>query len=240
MKKAILLAMCLVLIGASAAMAIVYTDVNDTIALTQDGVKWNNLNYIGDSDVFLTTKATFDTASGLFVITTNWNPGKEPDLGATTAMLFISTTGGTNWDYAINLDYKNTAQNQATVYKPTLVYKSTDVYYNANIYGKYYNVPDVNHLIPVVATAALDDTDLVWVTWSSITGTDTGNTVTVDLSNILGSGPWSFIWGTATCGNGVFTNGFDVGVPLPPSALLLGSGLLGLVGLGWRRRKTSV
>jgi hypothetical protein len=26
-------------------------------------------------------------------------------------------------------------------------------------------------------------------------------------------------------------------VPLPPSALLLGSGLLGLVGLGWRRRK---
>ena len=27
-------------------------------------------------------------------------------------------------------------------------------------------------------------------------------------------------------------------VPLPPSALLFGSGLLGLVGLGWRRRKT--
>jgi hypothetical protein len=28
-------------------------------------------------------------------------------------------------------------------------------------------------------------------------------------------------------------------VPIPPSALLLGSGLLGLVGLGWRRRKTA-
>jgi hypothetical protein len=28
-------------------------------------------------------------------------------------------------------------------------------------------------------------------------------------------------------------------VPIPPSALLLGSGLLGLVGLGWRRRKTN-
>jgi hypothetical protein len=28
-------------------------------------------------------------------------------------------------------------------------------------------------------------------------------------------------------------------VPLPPTALLLGSGLLGLVGMGWRRRKTS-
>ncbi len=28
-------------------------------------------------------------------------------------------------------------------------------------------------------------------------------------------------------------------VPVPPSALLLGAGLLGLVGLGWRRRKVS-
>jgi hypothetical protein len=28
-------------------------------------------------------------------------------------------------------------------------------------------------------------------------------------------------------------------VPVPPSALLMGSGLLGLVGLGWRRRKES-
>jgi hypothetical protein len=28
-------------------------------------------------------------------------------------------------------------------------------------------------------------------------------------------------------------------VPLPPSALLLGSGLLGMIGLGWRRRRSS-
>jgi hypothetical protein len=33
------------------------------------------------------------------------------------------------------------------------------------------------------------------------------------------------------------TAGNNVDVPLPPSVLLLGSGLLGLVGLGWRRRK---
>lgn len=33
---------------------------------------------------------------------------------------------------------------------------------------------------------------------------------------------------------------YDAEIPLPPTALLLGSGLLGLVGLGWRRRKTNV
>ena len=42
-------------------------------------------------------------------------------------------------------------------------------------------------------------------------------------------------------GNGPVTGAYNDTqvVPLPPSALLLGSGLLGLVGLGWRRRKTN-
>lgn len=31
---------------------------------------------------------------------------------------------------------------------------------------------------------------------------------------------------------------FTVAIPLPPTALLLGSGLLGLIGLGWRVRKS--
>jgi hypothetical protein len=42
-----------------------------------------------------------------------------------------------------------------------------------------------------------------------------------------------------TGGNFKMNNFVDAPIPLPPSALLLGSGLLGLVGLGWRRRKNS-
>jgi hypothetical protein len=39
---------------------------------------------------------------------------------------------------------------------------------------------------------------------------------------------------------GTYAGGFDMTrVPLPPSVLLMGTGLLGLVGLAWRRRKES-
>ena len=43
---------------------------------------------------------------------------------------------------------------------------------------------------------------------------------------------------TYGCGND-FMMGQTTGasIPLPPSAILLGTGLLGLVGLRWRRRK---
>jgi hypothetical protein len=50
-------------------------------------------------------------------------------------------------------------------------------------------------------------------------------------------GTFTFMWGTATCANNVITG--TVPVPVPPSALLLGSGILGLVGLRWSRKKSS-
>jgi hypothetical protein len=242
MKKLILLVLCMVLIGVGSAMANTLTYTNNTQARTQTGAIWTpGLLYIGDADKFKTTQASFETSgvnAGLLTITTNWDPlTNDGFLGTTTAMLFIDKDGNSTWDYAINLDYKNTNKNLAAVYQPTLVYQSTDVYYNTHTYGKYYNVADNNHLIPVIATAVVDNLDPVYVTWAYGIGHD-NNTVTVDLSQILGSGPWSFIWGTATCGNGPITHGFDTGVvPLPPSVLLLGSGLLGLGLLGWRRRK---
>jgi hypothetical protein len=74
-----------------------------------------------------------------------------------------------------------------------------------------------------------------------------GNDFTLDYVGLLNQIPgydaasYAYLHYTYQCGNDFMmgsAQGFQV--PLPPSALLLGSGLLGLVGLGWRRRKTNV
>ena len=72
-------------------------------------------------------------------------------------------------------------------------------------------------------------------------------------ASIAGNGPHNpFLYGPvdfvlsmpgvtaqSTATNVAFSFGTEPStVPIPPSALLLGSGLLGLVGLGWRRKKS--
>jgi hypothetical protein len=72
------------------------------------------------------------------------------------------------------------------------------------------------------------------VVWSSTNPSAVNNMVGVDLSGLnLGNDQWSFVWGTATCGNDTFS-GQTVGVPEPGSLLLLG---VGFAGLGVYRRK---
>ena len=237
MKKLILLTMCMVFIGAGAGMAD-QTFLNTTTVVDNNGASYTYPTaVIGDMTVFGTSAATLSTPSDMFTITTNWNPGKDGDLGLTdlkTAFLFVESGGNT---YAIDLD-QSTLTATAAVYRNPGAYKfSDDPSWSWTKGGYYYGQYVSGSQIPVLASGGTSST--TDVTWSSLDPSKLNNTVAVDLNGILGSGPWAFLWATADCANGPFVGGSFTPVPLPPSALLLGSGLLGLVGVGWRRRKTN-
>jgi hypothetical protein len=235
MKKLILLTMCMVLIGAGAAMADqIFT--NTTTVLDQNGTSYPYPTVIGDFGVFGTYRATLNTSTGMFTITTNWNPGKDEDLGLLdlkTAFLFVESGGNT---YAIDLDKNTYTGNVYINYTSTT--NSNDPSWSWTKGGYLYGASVDGSPIQVIASGGTSST--TDVTWSSLNPTNLNNTVAVDLNGILGTGPWAFLWATAECANGPFEGGSFTGVPLPPSALLLGSGLLGLAGMGWRRRKTNV
>jgi hypothetical protein len=78
MKKVMLLTLCLVLLGAAAAMADTINFAGD-IAIGSNGGTYVNPTVLGYSDWFLTSSARFN--AGLFTITTNWNPGKDGTIG---------------------------------------------------------------------------------------------------------------------------------------------------------------
>ncbi|MGO8762806.1 MAG: hypothetical protein ACLP2P_12110 [Desulfobaccales bacterium] len=237
MKKVILLALCLMLIGAGAASA---TSLNGDIIYDQYNNSYTNPTIIGASPYyFLTSSYTFN--NGVLTFNTNWNPGDNGEVNSkvTTAYLFIKQDGNT---YAIDLNFNNLLNNTVTILKnPTIIY-SNDSSFNFKAvgdYGEYYQTISTSTYVPVTASGGTSDGSAT-VQWSNDTKHHLGNTVTIDLGTLLTSDPWSFVWGTATCGNGTVYAFIPSSVPLPPSALLLGTGLLGLVGLGWRRRQTKV
>jgi hypothetical protein len=69
--------------------------------------------------------------------------------------------------------------------------------------------------------------------WAGATTSSPGNVTVVGLASGL---TWE-IDPVGTTGEVFKIDGTAVAVPIPPSALLLGTGLLGLVGLGWRSKK---
>jgi hypothetical protein len=246
MKKVILLAMCMVLIGAGAAMADLKTINNNTIVYDQGGTAWGAAygvpppSYIGERVYFGTPYATFDTVSGQFTIATNWNPVKDGYLNVNTAFLFIDKTNDGTWDYAIVLDSKPTGAAVGTVYTPLanqITYSFAD-YTFGKFYDYYDPISKTGQLCPVLATGATTSSAIV--TWSSIVDPNATSTVSVNLKNMLEKGQtWSFFWGSATCANGAFYSSADAMVPVPASVLLFGTGLVGLVGWRWRSRKSS-
>lgn len=58
--------------------------------------------------------------------------------------------------------------------------------------------------------------------------------ITIVFPGTLATGDWEYLWATARCGNDVI-----IITPIPGTLVLLGSALLGLVGIGLRKKQAS-
>jgi hypothetical protein len=232
MRKTVFVTCILVLVlglSVGGALAYTYNDTTDVQEWRNGGVYGVWKDVIGDANLFNTFGANLSGST--FTIFTNWNPNKDGSVNAAvkTADLFIYKGSNVSPDFAIQLDMLTGTGN---VYANPSYNTSDDIFKGTGlIYGGKYDQTNPQLAPTQVTSANTGSTSVVWTIGSG----GLNNQVDIDLTGLGLSGPWSFVWGTATCSNDAFSNV----VPVPASVLLMGSGLLGLLGLGWKRKRAS-
>lgn len=249
MRKMMLVVMSLMLtlsLGATGAWGGVldFSDVTLIQNWSGAGHKGAWQDVVGTDVPFNTFKATFDTSSHVLTMFTNWDPTKSPvptgipGVNFSTADLFLNFNPLTNAAFAAVTLGNLLGANTGTVFFNPTFKTSQDLFLPSGLsqFGGVYTT-NINSAgppsfkIPVKATGGTS-TGTATVTWASLGATEPLFSFAIDLDDIAGlnTNNASFLWGTATCGNDVITGT----VPVPPTLLLLGSGLL---GLGFMRRR---
>ena len=190
------------------------------------------MDVVGPSNEFDIVSATLSLQSNGYhlSILTNWQPGFDSQT-IKTGDLFLATDNlAKNWNVAIVLDTNDPNRAAGTVYYNPTITTSIQLFGSGGIYyGGQYDEADPND-VPVMGTS--DETGSALVQWY-LGYSGSLNMVDILLSDINGFDPLSFqfLAASATCANDVIVGT----VPIPGTLLLLGSGLLGMAGLGWRK-----
>ncbi len=241
--KSLFLAFAILLFGAASAMAYTVTFGDSTIYFPghPSTVASENTNdVIGVPDI-TGGSATFETSGGttyLTSVTLNITVSKYYNEYNTlvTGDLFVNADGADNdWEYVVTQG--DGATIAAGVYEFGYAYGDKDVYN----YSYYPSAGDIRNNHPVTADTAdlgaLVDNSIVFPDLPSADASVGGTqTLTLTISGLMIEvGDYVTLGYTVSCANDVILERIST-TPIPGAVWLLGTGLLGLVGLRSRFR----
>lgn len=233
MKKLLILFLTLgLLVGASAAWAYTINDAsNDAIGVEFESYGIDVLNYTPGVDSGPITLKIYTDYPQAGVTVGSWV--------TTAADVFISETYyGNSYLWAIPL-VSRPGFDAGTMYAVAVGgFKISDDFDPGGGFIYNHNVPtQISAIGNNYGNTSFGGGSVNWAALGSLPNWEVTGIPGGHLYQDDPSGKWNITWGTATCANDVV--GGDAQVPIPPSALLLGTGLLGLVGFGWRRRQAN-
>jgi hypothetical protein len=240
MKRFFLALVCAVILAVLPTMGLAY-DINDSVpdAIGTPTYETYGMNVVNWTPGVNGGNIQFNLFSNYAGVDTVLG---SPPWTTTLADLFITENYfGVDYQWAIPLASRP-GFTAGTMYAVGTALTSTDVY-NANGGGAYTFNPNINVQIATIGNN---------YGWTSIGGGSVASfgpdasmpyyqyQVTTGIYEDDPFATMTFLWGTATCANDILTGqvggGGNPNVPIPPTALLLGSSLLGLVGLKkWKK-----